>query len=355
MFIDKFIKRNDFNALNSWLIENDISKIRTRKELAQGQELIPITRLSEANSENAIKVANKLTFKESEFETIFKDLKNYSSIENLGIVRKPADYIAAYYPFHSFDINTWGIVIDVQAFLEYIDNLAIKYSNKSIPKSLVARLAMFEIFHHEYFHHIVECMCTVFEILHDSNNSLNKIYLLYNAFADEQQEIVKLLPDEIPLEEALANAYAYNSFTFISKMKKGYKTMLVKYYQKSLEYYWKTEPSGYRAAGKFIEGNYLYGAEKLIKLILPALTRKNNPPFEILAKEIFPNGNSTFFSKQNIPLFLQGFPNENKKFITMFGDVRFFCTNIFSKYDDMAIENKFYDYISIEKRQNKKR
>jgi hypothetical protein len=71
-----------------------------------------------------------------------------------------------------------------------------------------------------------------------------------------------------PLEEALANAYAYNSFSFLSRTQVGYKVLWVKVYQKILEQCWHLEPAGYRSAGKYINSDYVSGAAQLLAMLL---------------------------------------------------------------------------------------
>jgi hypothetical protein len=74
-------------------------------------------------------------------------------------------------------------------------------------------------------------------------------------------------PDH-PVEEALANAYAYNSFSFLSRMQIGYKLACVKLYQQVLEKFWPMEPPGYRSAGKYIKSDYVSGAAQLLAMLL---------------------------------------------------------------------------------------
>jgi len=86
---------------------------------------------------------------------------------------------------------------------------------------------IFEIFHHEFFHHIVESAATSLEII---TASLGKARPLYIEYLDYMYQQVDGLGkhEHDPLEEALANSYAYNSFSFMSRVGVGYTTYLVK-------------------------------------------------------------------------------------------------------------------------------
>jgi hypothetical protein len=66
----------------------------------------------------------------------------------------------------------------------------------------------------------------------------------------------------------ISNAYAYNSFSFLSRMEIGFRLIWVKVYQKILEKCWPKEPAGYRSAGKYINAEYVSGAAQLLAMLL---------------------------------------------------------------------------------------
>jgi hypothetical protein len=112
-----------------------------------------------------------------------------------------------------------------------------------------------------------------------------------------------------PLEEALANAYAYNSFSFLSRTEIGHKLLWVRLYQKVLDKCWPQEPAGYRSAGKYINGEYVSGAAQLLAMLL-ASPDVDPASLLLLAKRVMPNGNSAFLQKAEIPTYFVGSETE---------------------------------------------
>ena len=100
---------------------------------------------------------------------------------------------------------------------------------------------LFEIFHHEFFHHIAESMATTLEMISATMGKSQPIYLDYS----KRQYTRKKNHPHAPLEEALANAYAYNSFSFVNRVGSGCMTGGIKSFQAAIQRYWKSEPAGY--------------------------------------------------------------------------------------------------------------
>ena len=69
---------------------------------------------------------------------------------------------------------------------------------------------------HEFFHHITECAATTLEINAAAFQEPKALYLDYWDGKFAGIEGLGPHPDH-PLEEALANAYSYNSFSFLSR------------------------------------------------------------------------------------------------------------------------------------------
>jgi len=162
---------------------------------------------------------------------------------------------------------------------------------------------LFEIFHHEFFHHLTESTATTVELILAACGQQRPVYVDYWSRRYSSQ--LPAHPHE-PLEEALANAYAYNSLTFISRVKAGYKTMAVKLYQEVVKRYWHTEPRGYREAEHYIEGGQIPGAAHLLAMLLHEQSRGDKVPLMKLAKSVMPNGFTAFCSKPEIPTYLVG-------------------------------------------------
>jgi hypothetical protein len=116
------------------------------------------------------------------------------------------------------------------------------------------------------------------------------------------------------LEEALANAYAYNSFAFISRVRGGYLEGTSRLYQKTLERSWRTEPAGYRDAGSYVKGGQLHGARMLLQRMLATDGECQELPVGILVDAVFPKGHSAFWQKPDIPTYLVGTEGDLTRF-----------------------------------------
>jgi hypothetical protein len=165
-------------------------------------------------------------------------------------------------------------------------------------------LVLFEMFHHEFFHHVVESAATTIEILAVQLGATVPAYLDYRRKVYDRTFVWH--PHQ-PLEEALANAYAYNSLSFISRVKTGFKDYLVQLYQAGLKRHWLREPEGYRDAEHYISGGQVAGCTDLLAMILGT----EIPAFEALeriARSVMPNGLTAYVSKPDIPTYFVGKP-----------------------------------------------
>ena len=237
-----------------------------------------------------------------------------AAVRLLVIQRLPADVMAFYRPFHFAPYNEWGIYIYVDELIGYCETLhhSMRGKVESFSFETLMVCVIFEIFHHEFFHHIVECAATTLELLSPAFGLPQPFYLNYRKHLYEQADRVGPHPHK-PLEEALANAYAYNSLSFICRMKAGYKTTLINLYQKMLEEYWPREDKGYRNAGSYTHRNYINGAAHLLAMIL----RSGNcdpDAAALVSRQVLLNGNSAFFAKPDIPTYLVGSPNALNRF-----------------------------------------
>jgi hypothetical protein len=117
-----------------------------------------------------------------------------------------------------------------------------------------------------------------------------------------------------PLEEALANAYAYNSLSFISRVKTGYRHALVWHYQRALIPQWRFEGPGCFEAGSYIEGHQVVDNAQLLTMLLG---RPEHPRLEQVAAAVMPSGFSAFVGKPDIPTWVVGSPGAVKAFHDM--------------------------------------
>jgi hypothetical protein len=227
------------------------------------------------------------------------------AIRELDLARLPADALAFYRPFHFSPHEEWGIYILVEPLLHHCAILYDSFGGKLAAFNLETLMGcvLFEVFHHEFFHHLTECAATSIEI---ASAGFGKAKPIFTDYWDCRFSERGLGPHpDHPLEEALANAYAYNSFSFLSRMEIGFKLIWVKVYQKILEKCWNKEPAGYRSAGKYINAEYVSGAAQLLAMLLSS-PDPDPASLLLLAKTVMPSGNSAFLQKPDIPTYLVG-------------------------------------------------
>jgi hypothetical protein len=218
----------------------------------------------------------------------------------------PPDAIAFYQPFHAEPAEQWGIYIFVDRLLSYASGVKLHlpfYNDSS--DAIFLHLVLFEMFHHEFFHHLVECTATTIEIIaHNLGAKVPSYWEYREAVFHKRFDWCK----DQPLEEALANAYAYNSLSFISRVRKTYRSYLVSLYQAALTRHWLREPPGYCAAAKYISGGQILGCANLLAMIL------GRPPspgdaLERISQSVMPSGFAAYVGKPDIPTHLIGTPD----------------------------------------------
>jgi hypothetical protein len=251
----------------------------------------------------------------TDFEGLWSEFKNpASAVMTIDVDRLPADALAFYRPFHFSPHHEWGIYILVAPLLSYCKILYLSFGQKLSAFSLETLLGcvLFEVFHHEFFHHLTECAATTIEVASASFGPARPIYNDYWKCSFVNAPGVGPHVDH-PLEEALANAYAYNSFSFLSRAQIGHKLLWVRVYQKILEKCWPKEPAGYRSAGRYINAKYVCGAAQLLAMLLSS-AQVDPASLMLLAKTVMPNGNSAFLQKADVPTYLVGSDSDLKVF-----------------------------------------
>ncbi|WP_434129831.1 hypothetical protein [Methylocaldum sp. GT1BB] len=226
-----------------------------------------------------------------------------AAVRELQWTKLPADALAFYRPFHFPPFDQWGIYLLIGPLLNYHHELVQQSQQLKVfsPETLM-HLVLFEVFNHEFFHHLVEATATTLEIVFAAQGRIQPVFLRYWA----QQAANTFNHPHAPLEEALANAYAYNALGFISRVKVGFKTASVKAYQQAIAKHWHCEPPGYRDAGRYIGGDYVGGGARLLEHLLDAPEIANEVPLSVLAKHVMPAGFSAFMAKPDIPTWLVG-------------------------------------------------
>lgn len=225
------------------------------------------------------------------------------AVRTLDWKKLPADAMAFYRPFHFPPFDQWGIYLLVEPLLQYIERLqTLAQDLKLYSPETLAHLVLFEVFHHEFFHHMAESTATYLEILGAAAGAGRPVYLEYRKSTRE----TGFDYPHAPLEEALANAYAHNALGFLARVKAGYKTAVIKSYQAAIEDHWQLEPPGYCDAGWYIGGGYVAGGACLVAQMIGALEAVDHTPLSCLAKHLMPNGFTTLVQKPDIPTYLVG-------------------------------------------------
>jgi len=281
----------------------------------------------------------------------------YSGAKKIGEIEfdpVSPDAIACYRPFH-IDPESWGIYISIPKLLEYVVNLCEAFSAKIFVLGnleSIASCVLFEVFHHEFFHHIVESMATSLEILSAAHGPPKPIYRDY--FCDSHEEVLGIHPYK-PLEEALANAYAYNSFSFISRVKLGYKCIQAKVYQSFLEKVYTVSGKGYDGAlhycGTKRESNYVAGGAQLIAMMLRS-NKLDPDALMLLSDRVMPRGHTAFVEKPFIPTYLTGPQKVIEKLLELIPCPTETYTSLFWPGDTSEIDQTIRD---LKKDQTKRR
>jgi hypothetical protein len=244
--------------------------------------------------------------------------------------------MAFYRPFHYPPFDQWGIYLLVRPLLDYHDRLQRIAADLHLYSSeVLMHLVVFEVFNHEFFHHLAESTATALEILAAAEGNVDRIYL---AYREEVRDGTFFAYIHSPLEEALANAYAYNSLSFISRIKAGYKTAVVKSYQEAIKRHWTLEPSGYKDAAYYIDGAHVPGGAHLLAQMLGDPEAVNEAPLSCLAKHLMPNGFTALMQKPDIPTYLVGNEDDLNTFHALVPTPNEAYTQLFWPYNTTAID-----------------
>ena len=206
-------------------------------------------------------------------------------------------------------------------------------------------LILFEVFNHEFFHHLAESTATTLEILLATQASAQPVYLRHRL----RQVVNEFGHPHAPLEEALANAYAHNALSFICRIKAGFKTFTVNVYQKAIEQYWQREPTGYRDAGHYIKDDYVAGSAHLLAHLLGKPSSANEVPLSVVAKHVMPGGFTALSAKPGIPTWLVGTEAELALFYELVPAPNEAYTQLFWPYNTDAFDRFIEQKIAEEK------
>ncbi|MBI3989228.1 MAG: hypothetical protein HY347_06385 [candidate division NC10 bacterium] len=284
-------------------------------------------------------------------EGIWNEYKNpKEKILALDVTRMPADALAFYRPFHFSPYEEWGIYIMADRLLHHCMMIYRAFAGKLYAFNLETLISyvLFEVFHHEFFHHLVESAATTIEILSIGFGKPKAIYVDYLKDEYTHETGLGEHPHN-PLEEALANAYAYNSFSFLSRVKVGYRILLVKLYQAMLQKSWPYEASGYNSAIHYIGPGYVSGAAQLLAMLVCS---HSLDPYSarLLAKNVLLSGHTAFAQKPEIPTYFVGSVGVLAEFDKLVPAPNETYTSLFWPGDTAAIDQYLQDRRQQEKK-----
>lgn len=346
----------------TWEIGSDRATVSEQQRLFEDVRLgVPTQRTHPLRKleRDALKKQNPFTA--PDLGRLWDEYKHFDSyIVELNAARLPVDAIAYYRAFHQEPAEEWGIYIYVAELFRYLERLYKPLQNRVsffTQESLMA-CVLFEIFHHEFFHHLVEATATTIEFLSAAFGMPKPVYFHYRwlQFSSNLAE-----HPHHPLEEALANAYAYNSLSFVSFTRRSYQDGLIRSYQKLLPRYWSGEPGGYNRASNYIEGGYVAGAAQLLSMLVTSA----NPDFiteelldassmRLVGNRVLLNGHMAFEIKAEVPTYLVGTRQELEQFYECIPAPNETYSRLFWHQDTKQIDEYFEKQYQKEKALKKK-
>lgn len=283
-------------------------------------------------------------------DSIIKEVLARPKEIHVDIRRLPPDALAFYRPFHYAPNNEWGIYFVLPKFLDYMNDIMQPFGRSYLmfQPEVVATLVMFEVFHHEYYHHLVESTAFTLETILAEFGIPDSLYLAYNK-KERTPDILKY-SHHCPLEEALANAYAYNSISFAQRTKLDFDSGVMKAYKAILKEHWRLEPDGYCDAENYIDDGTVRGNASLLKVIMSSDPTSNMEALEVLVARVMPSGFTSMVPKPDIPTYFLGSPAD-------FADLQKFVPNPRAAYAYLELPyntNEISKAISAEKENRKK-
>lgn len=79
--------------------------------------------------------------------------------------KPPPECLAFYLPFHYYHPKWWGVYLTYEGVL-WLSNEILRLSKHSVPRLQALQAARLFLYHHEAFHHKVECFATRLELTH---------------------------------------------------------------------------------------------------------------------------------------------------------------------------------------------
>jgi len=324
--------RVEAEACIPWLRRHDLMEEGEGQRAEEGRGSVLTVRAQKRSADELRRIKQQRTQRgvyDPYREQVWSEYQDPSgALAALDLNRPPVDAIAFYHPFHLEPAEEWGIYIRVDGLLGYVRDLAGLLKGRVFafsPDSLLA-FALSEVFHHEFFHHLEECAATTIEMLSSAQGEVRRVYWDYRNHHYERE----LGPHpHKPLAEALANAYAYNSFSFYQRARLSFRVVQVRMYQAIMRQCWRSEPPGYCHANHYTGAKYVSGAAQLLAMMLRRRTMAPEA-LSLLAKCVFLHGHSAFAHKARVPTYFVGSRAALETFAELVPAPVETCTNLFA-------------------------
>ena len=286
---------------------------------------------------------------QNEKEIVNEVLEKPSRI-SVDIKRLPPDYMAFYRPFHYRPYHEWGIYFVLPKYLRYVkaimNQLRQRYS--MFKPEVVATLVLYEVFHHEHYHHLVESTAFTLETILTEFGLKRPVYIPYNRIKLSTK--AEQYTPHVPLEEALANAYAYNSISFAQRTKSTFDKGVMKAYQAVIKKHWMTEPAGYRDAENYIGDKRVEGNTSLLKIMMGSEPNQNTVAVEKIVSRVMPSGYTSMVPKPAMPTYFLGNKDDFLELIKFLPNPK--AAYAYLEFPFMT--NKISDIAKVEKERRKK-
>ncbi len=259
-----------------------------------------------------------------------------ASIRAMDRERLNPDLIGFYCPFHYWPADQWGIYLRIDKILSTCEHVQRSTSGSLalLTREALGACLLFEIYHHEFFHYLVDCVCAMAELMAGSAGHPHPVYLDYRRNAYESA--LGRHPHH-PLEEALANAYAYQALRYVDRHESGYKRIIVRLYQHLLRHWWPSQGAGYSCAEEYVGAAFTHGTAQLLAMMLAA-GGSDPTPLHLLASGALEFCGPGLVRKAQVPTYLLGNDQDMSRFSEIVPFPRRTYTRLYWPWDTSSLD-----------------
>ncbi len=267
-----------------------------------------------------------------------KDIKKVLHTFPVSTAWASPDYLGFYAPFHFYEKEKWGIWLHADGLIEQAERSYRDYEFPLWPRKVLLGLHMVDVFHHEFYHHLVEAAASFVEVLQAPARGARGVYQAYRRACGEA-----LGTDGEPLEEALANAYAHNAFGFLARVNKRSLSLAAKFFQALVRSQWRGEGPGYRDAERYVPNKHIEGNTRLMSRMVGDFL--HDTPMGVVAKHLMPGGHAALASKPDIPTYLYGTPSAIRELLEQYPAPVEFYSALKSPWDTTVVDKALNEFL----------